>query len=338
MAKIKASKDSRRVSASLLCGACSGTGHRRRIAIHSNQKKSQLRPFRPNTAWKAEGPAAAYSITDKSIAPGKGEILCSVAGHWCLYQLEKGHRFTTDDILTAYVAAKSVLENHLHPKSYLDLGTGLGSVLMSVLWKLFDSLDIVAGVEAQSVHLELAKRSLAFNGCLEKCRLEHGDLRDLDHLQTLFGTSQFDLLTGTPPYFPHNEGVLPTNSARGMCSFELRGGIEVYFEAASKMLATQPNARLILCQTSIEIKRTEMAARKSGFAVLERWDVYGKQGKKSPLFSIFCCAWKELSLEGSKIIDFYVRTASGSYTPEMLEMMSSMGKPVPRDHTINSIH
>jgi hypothetical protein len=119
-----------------------------------------------------------------------------------------------------------------------------------------------------------------------------------------------------------------------MCSFELRGGIEVYFEAASRMLAKHENARLILCQTSIEIQRTEKAALESGFIVLERWDVYGKQGKGSPLFSIFCCAWKDFfaALMDVKIKDFFVRTLTGSYTPEMLEMMSFMGKPIPSDH------
>ena len=329
--KIKSDRSSRRVSASVPCGACKGSG--KRSLKSKPQIKNALRPFRPLYDWNPSGPLAAFTISDPHVAPKENEMLCSLSGHWCIYQLIDGHRFTTDDVLTAACAVRSVLDHNLTPKNYIDLGTGLGSVLLMVSWKLHDSLESAHGLEAQSTHLKLAERSILFNDCQDLVHLHHGDLRTLQDVKSLTPNS-FDLLTGTPPYFPPSEGILPTVSARGMCSFELRGGIEVYFEAAAFLMAQSSTSRFIVCQTSIEIKRTEIAAEAVGMHVIERWDVYGKKGRGSPLFSVFSCCWESevIKMEESKVVDIYVRDTDDRYTLEMIELMKLLGKPIPRDY------
>ena len=72
--------------------------------------------------------------------------------------------------------------------SHLDLGTGIGSVLMMMAWRFhpFHAPDnrgaaIVQslGVEAQEDHANLARRSIALNGCSDTCRVVHADIATL---------------------------------------------------------------------------------------------------------------------------------------------------------------
>ena len=114
-----------------------------------------------------------------------------------------------------------------------------------------------------------------------------------------------------------------------MCSFELRGGIEVYFDAAVKLLSKSKNSRFIVCQTSLEIERTELAAKKSGLNVIKRYDVFGKKGKIGPLFSIFVCGWSIYFQNASIVKNFYVRNEDQRFTDEMKIMTELLGKPIP---------
>lgn len=116
-----------------------------------------------------------------------------------------------------------------------------------------------------------------------------------------------------------------------MCSFELRGGVEVYFESAVKLLSKSVNARFIVCQTSLEILRTELAAKNTDLHVIKRYDVFGKRGKSGPLFSIFVCGWSCYFSGDCIVQNFYVREEDRGYSNEMKEMTELLGKPIPID-------
>lgn len=117
-----------------------------------------------------------------------GEQLCNLVGRWRILQRVGSHRWTTDDLVTAYVAAtstfgasqKNYVANNIMDNTndvveartirYLDLGTGNASVLQMVTWYLlstlrrdrYDNVEAV-GVEARSEAVGLARRSLSFN-------------------------------------------------------------------------------------------------------------------------------------------------------------------------------
>ena len=59
--------------------------------------------------------------------PGKGEELCKLNGHWRILQHAVGHRWTTDDCVTAYYAVRTAMDCFGSDKAialrYLDLGT-----------------------------------------------------------------------------------------------------------------------------------------------------------------------------------------------------------------------
>ena len=102
-------------------------------------------------------------------------------------QRKRGHRFSYDDVVTAWVAARAAPA----ARSHLDLGCGIGSVLLMV----GDRLPLLrsVGIEAQAESFDLLRRNVAASGFAERVELHFGDLRELS-----VGT--FELVTGTPPY------------------------------------------------------------------------------------------------------------------------------------------
>ena len=86
-----------------------------------------------------------------------GESLDYLVGDWRIFQLQRGHRFSTDDLVTAWRASKAVPE----ALRYLDLGCGIGSVGMSTLHHLPAEARLT-GIEAQEVSVDLARRSVAY--------------------------------------------------------------------------------------------------------------------------------------------------------------------------------
>ena len=80
----------------------------------------------------------------------------AIAGTFRVLQRVRGHRYSLDDVATAWEAARA------RPSAVrvLDLGCGLGSVLLMLAWKLPDAR--LVGVEAQDISLALARRNVAF--------------------------------------------------------------------------------------------------------------------------------------------------------------------------------
>ena len=109
-----------------------------------------------------------------------------------LIQKRKGHRYSVDDMLVAHLACTRCPS----PARTLDLGCGIGSVLLTVAWA--NPRASFVGIEAQPEHVALATRNVVLNGCDDRVEIVLGDLRDHSLVES-FG--QFDLVTATPPYF-----------------------------------------------------------------------------------------------------------------------------------------
>ncbi|MBL8957690.1 MAG: SAM-dependent methyltransferase, partial [Myxococcaceae bacterium] len=86
----------------------------------------------------------------------------------------------------------------------------------------------------------LARRSLRWNGVEQRCRVLDGDFRSV-------ADGTFDLITGTPPYFPPGTGTVSAKPHAEACRFELRGGVEDYVKTAEPLLAR--GGAIVLCAT-----------------------------------------------------------------------------------------
>ena len=137
---------------------------------------------------------------------------------------------------------------------HLDMGCGLGSVLMMVAWKFPDLTS--TGIEAQKISCGLARRSIRYNGASDRITVYNGDLRDFSVLDA---DAKFPIITGTPPYFKAGEGALSAKVDQKACLFEFRGGVEEYIKSASHYLTE--NGHFIVVESSLGKERFDIAAK-----------------------------------------------------------------------------
>ena len=279
-----------------------------------------IRAARRPPGWQATGPAPAPPTDPAILAPlwpGYNEDLCWLAGNWRILQRTDGHRFSLDDLVTAFTAAE--LLHDQPPARYLDLGCGIGSVLLFVSWRF--PAARATGIEAQAISAGMARRSIAWNGVQARCRLIEGDFREAVVRGDI---GPFDLITGTPPYFPIGTGLQSPEVQRGPCRFEHRGGVEAYCAAAAPLLA--PGAPLVLCAAPGQIARLEAFAPTVDLAIERRRDVVPRAGK-APLFSVFVLRAGSAAAPFVAAPPLVVRDHEGQRTAEFRAVRVAMGMP-----------
>jgi tRNA1Val (adenine37-N6)-methyltransferase len=249
--------------------------------------------------------------------PGPDEDLCWLAGNWRILQRTDGHRTSLDDLVTAYVAATMV--EAAPPLRCLDLGCGIGSVLLFLAWR-FPHAELL-GIEAQEVSAGLAARSLAWNGIEARAQVEVADFR---HRPMVGAQAGFDLVTGTPPYFPVGAGPESEHVQRAPCRFEHRGGIEAYCLAAAPSLAA--GAPFVACEAWNQRERVEPAAHAAGLSLVRWREVVPREGKE-PLLCVFAMRGREHA--EPLVIDppLVVRDRAGRRTAEFRAVREAMGMP-----------
>jgi tRNA1Val (adenine37-N6)-methyltransferase len=195
-----------------------------------------------------------------------------------VFQRLHGHRFSSDDMVTAFVAHRA------RPKAarVCDLGCGLGSVLLHLAWSIPEAA--LVGIEAQAMSFELLSRNVTRNDLAHRVTIHHGDLRDASIISSL-GT--FDLVTGTPPYFPPSTALDAEDEQRAYARIEYRGGVEAYLSTASQLLA--PDGTLVLCGDFEAEARVLASASPLGLALTHRVDVIPRE-REPVLFSVWTLA------------------------------------------------
>ena len=229
-----------------------------------------------------------------------------------IYQRVRGHRHSTDDLLTAWYAATQVPRP---PQKMLDLGTGIGSVGLSLAWRFPDAQPTV--VEVQAVSFRLLRENLWANGLEARVRAIHGDLR-----HALPPGERFELVTGSPPYFDVANGIVPADSQKAAARFELHGDVGDYARAAVQALA--PGGRFVFCFPTDQRARAERACADACLGILSSRDVVPRAGR-SPLFSLFSCAHAAKATATVREPDFLVRDAAGAHTPELTRARATFG-------------
>lgn len=229
-----------------------------------------------------------------------------------VYQRKKGHRFSSDDIATAYVAHAAVPD----ARRVLDLGCGLGSVLLCLAWKLPQAE--LWGVEAQAMSFELLQRNVARSGFADRLHVHHGDLRDQQLLAGFGGA--FDLISGTPPYFPPEAALDAEDEQRAFARIEYRGGVEAYISAGARLL-THAGA-LVVCGDARALQRTTSACESEGLSLHERCDVVARAGLL-PLFSIWTA--RRAPASACRVLTLTLRDADGEPTADAARLREFSG-------------
>jgi tRNA1Val (adenine37-N6)-methyltransferase len=242
-----------------------------------------------------------------------------LVGSWSIYQLRRGHRFSVDDMVTAWRASHAQKQ----ARRLLDLGCGVGSVGLATLWQMQDPTATLVGVEAQAISAQLARRTVVHNGLEDRVTIVQGDLRDPDAVPThLVPTGGFDLITGSPPYTPTTDGIVPQHPQKAGARFELRGSVFDYCRAASRLLA--PHGRFAFVMLAAD-PRTEQAPRAAGLHVFERLDVVFREGRPPHIAVLVCGLEAHTPTPPERqSLTLTIRDATGQETAEVLAFRASM--------------
>ncbi len=234
-----------------------------------------------------------------------------LVGDWFHYQRKGGHRASTDDVVTAWHACR----HGGRPGRYLDLGCGVGSVLLTVVHRLRPAYSL--GVEAQGQSAKMLRRALGELPDPPAIELRNQDFRSLVEAQL----EPFELITGSPPYFPIGTGVLPSDSQRRACRFEVRGGVEAYCDTAAPLLA--PGGRLhLVFQTTWDARVLEAGAA-AGLKLHGRADLFARADQANPFLTVY-----EFRKEDAAEVDvqrFSIRDADGTISERYAEVRASLG-------------
>lgn len=272
--------------------------------------------------WAKPGPWISPP-NEPDLQPTPDETLDALCGHYRIFQLNKGHRYSTDDLLTAWYGTSWCPS----AQTALDLGSGIGSVGMSVAWRL-QGVRMVT-IEAQDISVHLARKSVRFNGLQHRYEIRHGDFRDPE----LIGKDEkFDLILGSPPYFPVDAGIHASHPQKIACRFELRGTIIDYCKVASEHLNWGGMFACIFPITpDIQAKRVIKGAQDAGLTIVRQRPIIFKEGEP-PLLSVFAMTrsdhlpeyFRDQTWQEPPLI---IRTSSGNPHPEYSTIALSMGLP-----------
>jgi len=270
--------------------------------------------------WAKPGPVApGYA---EGMDAGVGESLDAISGYYRLFQLRDGHRFSTDDILCAwYGTSWCPCARHV-----LDLGSGIGTVGMVSAWRMQGAQFV--SVEAQEQSVALARKSAVFNGLTGRYDIRHGDFRDPG---VVAETEKFDLVTGSPPYFPLGTGVESEHPQKLACRFELRGTVADYCTTAARHLAPGGFFACVFPCSPEQMARVESGARDAGLVIVRRRPVVFREGE-APLVALFgMMKANDLPewFRGATCVEpeLIIRAKNGAIHPEYSSVKLSIGFP-----------
>ena len=145
---------------------------------------------------------------------------------------------------------------------------------------------------------------------------------------------QFDLILGSPPYFPLDAGVLSEHPQKVACRFEVRGTVAAYLEAAAPRLAPGGMVSVVFPVRPIEQhERVLDGARQAGLVVVRsRW--VRLKANEEPLLGVFVLM-KKSDLPADYVEaclrtplsepDLVIRRTDGSIDPEYSAVKLSIG-------------
>jgi tRNA1Val (adenine37-N6)-methyltransferase len=268
--------------------------------------------------WTRPGPVPVGGID-----VAEDESLDYLSGHWRIFQYKTGHRFSTDDVVLAWYASQWA------PRvdRYCDLGCGIGSVALSVAWRL-PGCSVVT-VEAQEISLSLQKKSIRYNGVESRFTSLLGDLRDA---HVLDGQGTFDLVTGSPPYWPIGGAVAANHPQAVPARLEVRGTIADYAATAARVLA--PGGVFCTVFQASQDARARAAIDDAGLALVRARAVRFKEGVEASVsgLMLYCAHRREDLPDGWRRPTFEeppltIRTTTGAVTPEYAAVKLSFGFP-----------
>jgi tRNA1Val (adenine37-N6)-methyltransferase len=270
--------------------------------------------------WAKPGPMPPGACGEGP-AIESGETLDAISGCFRLFQLADGHRFSTDDVLTAWYGTSHCPT----ARTVLDLGSGIGTVGMIAAWRLPGARLVT--IEAQEDSVRLARKSAAWNGIADRYEIREGDFRNTGMFRD---DEKFDLVLGSPPYFPPGSGPEGDHPQKIACRFEMRGTVADYCEVAAQRLE---QGGFFACVFPVDPEqqhdRVREGAATAGLKIVRWRPVILREGAK-PLLGLFGMMRNDdlpSSVQTWAESPLVIRAADGSVHPEYVAVKLSFGFP-----------
>ncbi|MBQ9519276.1 MAG: tRNA1(Val) (adenine(37)-N6)-methyltransferase [Firmicutes bacterium] len=113
----------------------------------------------------------------------------------------------------------------------MDLCSGNGVV--PILMEGKTECEQFVGVEIQPDNVDMANRSIQYNGQQDKIFMECCDLKDIDKI---YNKHLFDVVTCNPPYIKAGSGAVNETDGKAVARHEIKCDLNDVFAAAAKML------------------------------------------------------------------------------------------------------
>ncbi len=124
-------------------------------------------------------------------------------------------------------------------ETVLDIGTGTG--IIPILLEAKTEGKHFTGLEIQAESADMALRSVALNGLLDKIDIITGDIKEAEQL---FRAASFDVITTNPPYMIESHGLTNPNEPKAIARHEICCTLEDVVREGSRLL--KPNGRFYM--------------------------------------------------------------------------------------------
>lgn len=144
---------------------------------------------------------------------------------YMLIQDPKKFCFGVDAVLlTGFAKAKK-------GETVIDLCSGNG--VIPILMEAKTKCDQFVAVEIQPDNVDMARRSIEYNGLQDKIYALEADINKLSEIFRLYS---FDVVTCNPPYMPAGSGFTNNMDAKAIARHEILCNLEQIMKASSDML------------------------------------------------------------------------------------------------------
>lgn len=140
----------------------------------------------------------------------------------------------------------------------LDLGTGTG--FLPILLEAKNEGEHYTGLEIQKESVDMARRSIEYNGLEDKVDVEAGDIRNASGL---FGAASFQVVTVNPPYMIGKHGLKNENEALYIARHEVLCTLDDVLRESARLLT--PKGRFYMVHRPFRLP--EILAKMSAYRI-----------------------------------------------------------------------
>lgn len=246
------------------------------------------------------------------LIPRHDETLDRLAcGDLCIFQKQRGYRFSLD----AYLLAAFVDENPGARALEIGSGSGVVSILLAALKNL-----LVTGVEVQKELAGMSQRSVAFNQLQEQVQIVHADIKS-------FPGEKYNAVVTNPPFRPAVTGRINPDSEKALSRHEILLDLDTLIRCGYKLLSN--GGRFYIIYTAWRMVDLICAMRRHRIEPKKIMMVHSSM--KSRAERCLVCGIKDGGKELLITKPLFIYDTDGySYTLEMQSVFQKMS--IPKSH------